>query len=132
MWYNCEFCYGESVGTSSDRNSVTEQPLKIPYVAAIILYANEQKADIAKVIIERTGLRLQAALEASEWRSFKLLLRFLVSMHGLFEADGAMPLLDELFNKAADLQTESNDDVSSNGIYGGDSSLTIYRHLAWS
>jgi len=32
-------------------------------------------------------------------------------MHGLFESAGALPLLDDLFNKAADLQTADNDDV---------------------
>jgi len=32
-------------------------------------------------------------------------------MQGLFKDEGVMPLLDDLFNKAADLQTESNDDV---------------------
>lgn len=92
--------------------SVAEQPLKVPFVAAIVLNANEIQSDIGKLVIEKTGQRLQETLQAGQWRSFKLLLRFLACMHGLFEGDGAIPLLDELFNKAADLQTASSDDVS--------------------
>jgi nuclear cap-binding protein subunit 1 len=103
---------------SSPLSSVTEQPLKIPFVASIILYANEQKADIAHVIIDKAGKRLQETLEAAEWRSFKLILRFLAYMTGLFEGEGVMPLLDDLFNKAADLQTESNDDVRYSAVSG--------------
>lgn len=83
-------------------------------MAAIILYLNEQKPDIAKVFIDKTGEALQTALDSREWRSFKLLLRFLACMHGLFEDSGALPLLDDLFNKAADLQTADNEDVRRN------------------
>lgn len=96
--------------------SVTEQPLKVPYVAAIVLNANDIQSDIGKLVIEKTGQRLQETLAAGQWRSFKLLLRFLACMHSVFEGDGAIPLLDELFNKAADLQTASSDDVSPHAL----------------
>lgn len=40
------------------------------------------------------------------------MLRFFACCNPLFSEDGVMPILDELFNRAADLQTESPDDVS--------------------
>jgi hypothetical protein len=128
MWYSCKSSCYRSTSKTLTISSVTEQPLKIPFVASIILYANEQKADIAAVIIAKAGRRLQETLEAAEWRSFKLILRFLAYMTGLFEGEGVMPLLDELFNKAADLQTESNDDVRRDPYPKTDSSLTHFRH----
>ena len=76
------------------------------------MYTNETKVDFVKALLEETRSRTQEAIDNGEWRSFKLLLRFLGCLQPLFEGDGVFPLLDELFNKAADLQTASSDDVS--------------------
>lgn len=88
-----------------------EQPFKIPFVAAVVLYANVENSNMAQDVIKRIGQQLQDALEAGQWRDFKLLLRFLACLSPLFEEDGVMPVLDELFNRAVDLQTASSEDV---------------------
>lgn len=90
---------------------VVEQPFKIPFVAAVVLYANVEKAEIAKDIITRIGQSAQESVEAGEWTRFKLLLRFLACLGPLFEEDGIMPVLDELFSRAVDLQTASSEDA---------------------
>lgn len=91
---------------------VVEQPFKIPFAAPIVLYTNERNPAFAKLVLEKTTARLQAAVDEGEWRTFKLLLRFLGIMQSLFEGQGVLPLLEELFDRAADLQTASSDDVS--------------------
>jgi nuclear cap-binding protein subunit 1 len=49
----------------------------------------------------------------------KLYLKLLACLQGCLEGDGVFPLLEELFSRAADLQTASSDDVS------------IYRELRY-
>ena len=56
--------------------------------------------------------RIQTALSNGEWRPFKLLLRYVACVNSIFEGDGLFAMLEELFNRAVDLQTESADDVS--------------------
>ncbi|KAK3065736.1 hypothetical protein LTS18_002454 [Coniosporium uncinatum] len=90
---------------------VLEQPFKVPFVAAIALYANDLKPDVTMEILSRIAKRAQEVLEAGSWRSFKLLLRFLACLQGLFEGEGVFGVMDELFNRAVDLQTASQDDV---------------------
>lgn len=91
---------------------VSEQPFKIPFIAAVVLYANAEGAEVAQNLIQRAQQQTQEALDAGKWRQFKLFLRFLACLSPLFEQDGVMPILDELFNRAADLQTASSEDVS--------------------
>jgi nuclear cap-binding protein subunit 1 len=91
---------------------VVEQPFKIPFVAAVVLYANTEKPEMAQDIVARAAEQTQAALHAGSWREFKLLLRFLSCLTRLYETDGITPILDELFSRAADLQTASSEDVS--------------------
>ncbi|KAF7185675.1 Nuclear cap-binding protein subunit 1 [Pseudocercospora fuligena] len=90
---------------------VLEQPFKIPFVAAVVLYANTEKSAIAQDVLLKTGNQLQTSLEAGHLREVKLLLRFLSCLGPLFEEDGVMPILDTLFERAADLQTASQDDA---------------------
>ena len=97
----------------TDLYRVVEQPLKIPFVAGAVLYANVEKSSVAEEILARAGPMCQEALDAGDWRSFKLLLRFLACLAPLFKEDGIVPILDELFNRAVDLQTASPEDVSS-------------------
>jgi nuclear cap-binding protein subunit 1 len=91
---------------------VVEQPLKIPFVAGAVLYANSEKSNVAEEVLGRAGSMCQEALDAGDWRSFKLLLRFLACLAPLYQEDGIVPILDELFNRAVDLQTASPEDVS--------------------
>jgi len=95
------------------RCRVVEQPLKIPFVAGAVLYANAEKSEVAREILDRAGPMCQEALDAGDWRSFKLLLRFLACLEPLYKEDGIVPILDELFNRAVDLQTASSEDVST-------------------
>lgn len=80
-------------------------------MAAIVLHTNEKNSEFCKLVLEKTRVRLQVAVNDGQWRIVKLLLRFLGIMQPLFQGDGLFSLLEELFNRAADLQTASSDDV---------------------
>lgn len=89
-----------------------EQPLKIPFVAAIMLHTNTQKPEFTEEVLKKFGEEIQKRIKDGNWREMKLLLRFLACLQGLFMGDGIFPFLEELFTRAAELQTASNDDVS--------------------
>ncbi len=91
---------------------IVEQPFKIPFAAAIVLVTNPQKPEITQEILLRVGIVAQKHLESGSWRDFKLCLRFLGCLQGLFEGDGVFPCLEDLFSRAVDLQTASSEDVS--------------------
>lgn len=88
-----------------------EQPLKIPFVAAIVLQTNTQKPEFTEEVLKKVSEALQKSIDAGRWREVKLLLRFLACLQGLFMGDGVFPFLEELFTRAAELQTASNDDA---------------------
>ncbi len=67
---------------------------------------------MAPAVIAVVGEKCQAAARDGDWRSFKLNLRFMACLQPLLEGDGVFPLLEELFDKAVDLQTASSEDVS--------------------
>ncbi|KIW71122.1 hypothetical protein PV04_03326 [Phialophora macrospora] len=87
-----------------------EQPLKIPFVAAIILLTNALKPEFTPEILGRVGAALQKYLNLGQWREVKLYLRLLGCLQGMFHGDGVFPVLDELFLRAAHLQTKSSED----------------------
>lgn len=91
---------------------MVEQPFKIPFVAAVVRHVNHGNPDAAKEILTRTGAQVQELLNAGKWRDFKLVLRFLACLSPLYEEDGVLPILDELFDRAVDLQSASSEDVS--------------------
>ena len=91
--------------------SIVEQPLKIPFIAAIVLVANTQKSEIAGKILDRAAKTIHEHLQAGEWREVKLVLRFLACLQGLLEGEGLFPVLEDLFSRAVDLQTASSEDV---------------------
>ena len=80
-------------------------------MAVVIIYANQQKSEIAEETLVRAGRQAQQLVESGSWREFKLVLRFLACLQRICEGDGVFPILDELFNKAADLQEASAEDV---------------------
>lgn len=90
--------------------SVVEQPLKIPFVAAVVLVTNAQKPELTESILDKAGELAQNYINAGEWRAVKLMLRFLGCLQGLFEGDGIFPILEELFQRAAQLQMASSED----------------------
>ncbi|KAK5166211.1 Nuclear cap-binding protein subunit 1 [Saxophila tyrrhenica] len=90
---------------------VEEQPFKIPFVAGVVLFAHDEKKEVAADVITKAGAQLQDRLEKGQWREFKLTLRFLACLSRVYEQDGVFPILDELFNRAVDLQTASQEDA---------------------
>ena len=74
---------------------------------------NVQKPEFATEILKTVGDALQKHLNAGEWRETKLYLRMLACLQGLFERDGIFTVLEELFSRAVELQTESSEDVSN-------------------
>jgi nuclear cap-binding protein subunit 1 len=92
---------------------IIEQPFKIPFVAAVALYGNEVKPEIAIEAMKRVGDRAQQALNNGEWKEFKLLLRFFACLQPLYEDEGVFTLLGQLFDTVVDLQSANENDVSS-------------------
>lgn len=90
-----------------------EQPLKTPFVAAVVLVANTRKPELIDNVLERLAEATQAKIAAGEWRDVKLHLKLLACLQSCLEGEGLFPLLDELFSRAADLQTASSEDVST-------------------
>lgn len=90
---------------------VVEQPLKIPFVAAVVLTSNSKKPELVAIILEKAVATLNQELQIGAWREVKLVLRFLGCMQGLLDRDGIFPVLEELFSRAVDLQTASSEDV---------------------
>lgn len=92
--------------------SIVEQPFKIPFVAAVAYYANDVKPEITIEAMKRVSDRAQAALNAGEWKEFKLLLRFFACLQSLYEDDGVFTFLGQLFDTVVDLQSANENDVS--------------------
>jgi nuclear cap-binding protein subunit 1 len=108
---NYEDEYVRDTFTTVILKMVVEQAFKIPFVAAVVLYAHQEKKELAADVVAKAGAQLQDFLEKGQWKEVKLMLRFLACLSRLYEEDGVLPIMDELFNRAADLQTASQDDV---------------------
>jgi hypothetical protein len=91
--------------------SIVEQPFKIPFVAAVAYYGNDVKPEITIEAMKRVGDRAQEALNAGEWKEFKLLLRFFACLQPLYEEDGVFTFLGQLFDTVVDLQSANENDV---------------------
>ncbi|KAM5433381.1 Nuclear cap-binding protein subunit 1 [Microsporum canis] len=89
---------------------IIEQPMKIPFVAAIILLLNTLKPEATTPIISKIGEQAALYVGQGNWRNVKLMLRFLGCLQGIFEGEGIFPVLEELFSRAVDLQTGSSED----------------------
>ena len=76
-----------------------------------MVVVNHKKPEITQEILGRVGPMLQDSLKSGEWRTVKLLLRFLACMQRLLQGEGVFPILGELFDRAVDLQTASSEDV---------------------
>lgn len=89
-----------------------EQPLKTPFLAAVVLVANTNQPEVVDMLLAKLTRGIEAKMAEGEWRDVKLYLKLLACLSGALEGDGLFPLLEELFGKAAELQTASSDDVS--------------------
>lgn len=92
-------------------SSILEQPLKIPFVAAVVLLANPQKPDLVESTLQKAHEACQEFLNLGQWREVKLILRFFACLQGVLSGDGVFPVLEELFSRAVDLQAASSEDV---------------------
>jgi nuclear cap-binding protein subunit 1 len=92
---------------------ICEQPLKIPFIAAVALYANDLNPAVSKELIARTSKKMTYALELGDWRDFKVLLRFHACLQDILEGPGVFTILNQLFDWVIDLQSSSAEDVSS-------------------
>ncbi|KAL7925434.1 MIF4G like domain-containing protein [Trichoderma austrokoningii] len=90
---------------------VVEQPLKTPFVAAVVLVANTLKPEIVDAILALAARETESKIATGEWKHVKLYLKFLACLQASLEGDGVFPLLEELFSRAADLQTASSEDT---------------------
>ncbi|KAI0398073.1 MIF4G like-domain-containing protein [Xylariaceae sp. FL0594] len=88
-----------------------EQPLKTPFLAAVVLLINTSKPEVLDVILARIASATEEKAKQGEWRDVKLHLKFLACLQSCLEGDGLFPVLDELFSRAVDLQTASSDDT---------------------
>jgi nuclear cap-binding protein subunit 1 len=111
--YNCEQAVVLWQELVLMNRRIIEQPFKIPFVAAVALYGNEVKPEIAIEAMKRVGDRAQQALNNGEWKEFKLLLRFFACLQPLYEDEGVFTLLGQLFDTVVDLQSANENDVSS-------------------
>jgi nuclear cap-binding protein subunit 1 len=85
--------------------------MKTPFVAGVLLVTNIEKPGAVTYIVETVAGEINAAARTGDWKRFKQLLRLFACLQGLFEGTGIFPLLDTLFDKAAELQTASSEDT---------------------
>lgn len=85
--------------------------MKIPFVAATVLVANNQRSELVAEVLQKASSTLQNFINVGAWREVKLLVRFFGCLQFIFEGDGIFPLLEELFARAVDQQTASSEDV---------------------
>ena len=115
-----------------------EQPLKTPFVAAVILVVNGLKPELVDDILAKAAAATELKVKLGEWRDVKLYLKLLACLQGCLSDDGVFPLLEELFARAVDLQTASSDDVRlpqqlARGVFNGKATMltrppTDYRY----
>ncbi|KAL1877606.1 hypothetical protein VTK73DRAFT_8430 [Phialemonium thermophilum] len=88
-----------------------EQPLKTPFVAAVVLVINTNKPELVDLLLSKLATSLEAMITAGDWRDVKLLLKLLACLQTCLDGDGIFPILEELFSRAVDLQTASSEDT---------------------
>ncbi|KAI0167143.1 MIF4G like-domain-containing protein [Hypoxylon sp. FL1284] len=90
---------------------VVEQPLKTPFVAAVVLVVNSLKPEILDDLLANVAKSTEEKINTGEWRDVKLYLKFLACLQGCLDGDGLFPVLEELFSRAVNLQTTNSDDT---------------------
>jgi hypothetical protein len=89
-----------------------EQPLKTPFVAAVVLIANATRPEVVDLLLGKLAALVEGRIGQGEWREAKLYLKLLACLQGCLKGEGVFPVLEELFARAVDLQTASSEDVS--------------------
>lgn len=89
-----------------------EQPFKTPFVAAVVLNVNTLRSEVVGEIVTRVAERVNARIGEGEWREVKLLLKLVAGLQGVLVGEGVWSVLQDVFTKAIDLQTENSEEVS--------------------
>lgn len=90
---------------------VVEQPFKIPFVAAVVLVVNTLKSELVKEVLGRAVMRVNEVVVKGEWREVKLLMKFLGGLQGLFDGEGVWIPIQDILERAVELQTDNNEEV---------------------
>ncbi|KAK4168011.1 MIF4G like-domain-containing protein [Cladorrhinum sp. PSN259] len=88
-----------------------EQPLKTPFLAAVVLIANADKPEIVDLLLLKLAGLVEKKIGEGDWRDVKLYLKLAACLQGCLSGDGIFPVLEELFGRAVDLQTASSEDT---------------------
>lgn len=90
-----------------------EQPFKTPFVAAVVTVLNglNRGEEAVRQILALACTECEKCVAKGDWRAVKLLCKFLACLQGVLEGDGVWILLNDLFDRAVDLQTASSEDV---------------------
>ncbi|KAK3326565.1 MIF4G like-domain-containing protein [Apodospora peruviana] len=88
-----------------------EQPLKAPFLAAVVLVANTNKPEIVDMLLPKLVANIESRIRDGEWRDVKLYLKLLACLQSCLEGEGVFPVLEELFARAGVLQTASSEDT---------------------
>lgn len=88
-----------------------EQPCKVVFVAAAVVGVNAKAPEVVKELLGKTETAINRAVKKGDWRVVKLGLRFLGALQGIFEGEGVLAVLEELFQRAVDLQSQNPEEV---------------------
>ncbi|KAH6626975.1 MIF4G like-domain-containing protein [Chaetomium sp. MPI-SDFR-AT-0129] len=88
-----------------------EQPLKTPFVAAVVLLANTTRPEVVDLLLAKIVALVEEKIGSGEWRDVKLYLKLLGCLQSCLDGEGVFPVLEELFARAVDLQTASSEDT---------------------
>ncbi|KAK1760485.1 MIF4G like-domain-containing protein [Echria macrotheca] len=88
-----------------------EQPLKTPFLAAVVLVANTNKPEIVDMLLQKLADGFGNYIQEGDWRDVKLYLKLLACLQSCLEGEGVFPVLENLFSRAVDLQTASSEDT---------------------
>ncbi|KAF2218989.1 MIF4G like-domain-containing protein [Elsinoe ampelina] len=89
---------------------VVEQPCKVLHVAAAVRGVNAKRPEVVADLVERAGVVVERAIRRGDWKGVKLGLRFLGAIGGVVE-EGVVAVLEDLFNKAVDLQSTNPEET---------------------
>lgn len=106
-----------------------EQPLKTPFVAAVVLLANTARPEVVDMLLVKLAGLIEGKIEKGEWRAVKLYLKLLACLQGCLEGEGVFPVLEGLFERAVDLQTASSEDVSDHCCTFGERRCLCYESM---
>lgn len=83
---------------------IIEQPHKIPLLAGSIQIANVKSDIFGLVVVQMVHSKIQQFVKTGDYPKLKNFIRFLVCLAPMIEGEGVATLLEQLANKATELQ----------------------------